>query len=87
MHSDDTIDPLRRAYSRLTGMLGAMNTRTFVMPAMFRSAQRLLLGLSLALLAVQATDGPPFRTDDPMPVPYGDYEAYLFSAGTQGGGG
>ena len=34
------------------------------------------------LLNVQAQAGPPFRTDDPIPVPYLRGELYLFSTGT-----
>lgn len=37
-------------------------------------------GLALLLLAAQPLwAGPPFQTDDPDPVPYGHYEAYLFA--------
>lgn len=39
--------------------------------------------LHAALMAA----GPPFRTDDPEPVPYHHYETYLFSSGTQGDSG
>ncbi len=48
----------------------------------------IIAGLTGAIAyAGLAAAGPPFRTDDPEPVPYGHYEAYLFSSGTQGAGG
>jgi hypothetical protein len=37
--------------------------------------------------AVTAFAGPPFRTDDPIPVDYHHGEIYLFSSGTQEAGG
>lgn len=43
--------------------------------------------IGACLHAGLAVAGPPFRTDDPEPVPYHHYEAYLFSSGAQGDGG
>ena len=40
-----------------------------------------------ATVAISALAGPPFRTDDPEPVPYQHGEVYMFSSGTQGSGG
>ena len=37
---------------------------------------------AIMLLPVSAIAGPPFRTDDPEPVPYQHWEFYTFSAGT-----
>ncbi|MEO8726902.1 MAG: transporter [Acidobacteriaceae bacterium] len=39
---------------------------------------RLLLLLVLTAPALRAQAGPPFQTDDPTPVDYGHYEAYIF---------
>ena len=39
--------------------------------------------VAIMLLPVSAIAGPPFRTDDPEPVPYQHWEFYTFSAGTQ----
>ena len=33
-------------------------------------------------MAMLATAGPPFQTDDPEPVPYQHFEFYTFSIGT-----
>ena len=41
-----------------------------------------LVPLLWLALATSALAGPPFRTDDPVPVDYRHGEAYLFSAGT-----
>jgi hypothetical protein len=38
--------------------------------------------LAVALYALQAVAGPPFRTDDPELVDYEHWEFYLFSTGT-----
>lgn len=38
----------------------------------------LLLALLFASRAMLAQAGPPFQTDDAVPVPYGHYEAYIF---------
>lgn len=40
----------------------------------------LLLLLALASPKLQAQAGPPFQTDDPTPVDYGHYEAYIFGS-------
>ncbi len=40
-----------------------------------------LLG-GLNSVAMPATAGPPFQTDDPEPVPYQHFEFYTFSIGT-----
>lgn len=37
--------------------------------------------VSIALLNIKAFAGPPFRTDDPVPVPFRHGEVYLFSTG------
>jgi hypothetical protein len=42
----------------------------------------LLLALALSAMPERATAGPPYLTDDPDPVDYGHWEAYLFSTGT-----
>jgi len=34
------------------------------------------------LSAGEASAGPPFRTDDPVPVAYGHYELYTAAIGT-----
>ena len=54
--------------------------------AVSRKASPILL--LLVLTATLAHAGPPFQTDDPDPVPYGHFEAYLFelSDGTATGG-
>lgn len=56
---------------------------------MARQCTQLLraFAIVLAALPVQVLAGPPFRTDDPGLVPYGQYEVYLFSAGTLDAGG
>jgi len=41
----------------------------------------------LILLSKNIYGGPPFRTDDPIPVPYLSGELYLFSTGVVDGGG
>ena len=46
---------------------------------MGNSAGAVLVGAVFACLPVAAAAGPPFLTDDPEPVDYGHYEAYLFS--------
>jgi hypothetical protein len=43
--------------------------------------------LLFLVLATPAVAGPPFRTDDPVPIGYRHGEIYLFSAGTHGAGG
>jgi hypothetical protein len=43
------------------------------------------LFLTLAL-AASAQAGPPFQTDDPEPVPWHHYEAYVFGTVNRGGG-
>jgi hypothetical protein len=75
--------------------------RSLHSPARARRARRGLSASSLGVLAAgllllrfasTAFAGPPFQTDDPEPVPYRHYEAYLFSTldstrngtGTQG---
>jgi hypothetical protein len=40
--------------------------------------------VGLASIPDRATAGPPFRTDDPVPVEYKHYEFYSFSTGTRG---
>ena len=46
------------------------------------NGSRLLLLLALFMVAashgLDAQAGPPFQTDDPTPVDYGHYEAYIF---------
>jgi Putative MetA-pathway of phenol degradation len=49
--------------------------------SLFTSA--LLLSL---ILSPRAQAGPPFQTDDPEPVPWHHYEAYVFSTVNRGGG-
>jgi len=44
------------------------------------------IGLCLSLCSVDAVAGPPFRTDDPVPVELGHWEVFLFSAATHVGG-
>ena len=49
---------------------------------------RMMLALSLTLagsvlLSSRASAGPPFQTDDPVPVDLGHYEFYAFSSGTR----
>ncbi len=46
----------------------------------------LAVGLNL-VLAVRTIAGPPFLTDDPEPVDYQHWEAYLFTLGDHAGGG
>lgn len=47
-----------------------------------------VLGLVILwLIPAVALAGPPFRTDDPVPVPYHHGEIYLFSTGTHDAGG
>jgi len=41
-----------------------------------------LISVMMSLLGGTALAGPPFRTDDPIPVPYLHGELYLFSTGT-----
>ncbi len=43
-----------------------------------RSRLTLLIFLALAACRLWAQAGPPFQTDDPTPVDYGHYEAYIF---------
>jgi len=53
------------------------------------ASQCLLLGrffLMMLLGSIPAFAGPPFQTDDPDPVPWHHYEAYLFSTTDQGRG-
>ena len=45
----------------------------------FQSLQRVSLFLLLFIAGDIAFAGPPFRTDDPEPVPWHHYEAYLFA--------
>ncbi|MFI5089585.1 MAG: hypothetical protein ACHP7P_05965 [Terriglobales bacterium] len=54
----------------------------------FLTAMRFHLYLVVMLISTLAFAGPPFQTDDPDPVPYGHFEAYLFelSDGTSAGG-
>ncbi len=40
---------------------------------------RVTLALLIVCISQNALAGPPFRTDDPEPVPWRHYEAYLFS--------
>ena len=47
----------------------------------------ILFAVLSLLWAAPAAAGPPFRTDDPIPVGYHQAEAYLFSAGTREAGG
>jgi hypothetical protein len=47
----------------------------------------LLTVLALVLLSTCAWAGPPFLTDDPEPVPWRHYEAYLFGTMDRFGGG
>jgi len=50
-------------------------------------AVAILLGLGAAAFApTSALAGPPFRTDDPVPVDYEHGELYLFATGTQAKG-
>lgn len=42
----------------------------------------LLTRIALAAAVAPALAGPPFRTDDPVPVPHRAGEAYVFSSGT-----
>lgn len=44
------------------------------------------LMVGLASIPDRATAGPPFRTDDPVPVEYKHYEFYSFSTATRGKG-
>ena len=44
----------------------------------------LAVGLNL-VLAVRTNAGPPFLTDDPEPVDYQHWEAYLFTLGDHAG--
>jgi len=44
-------------------------------------------GIALAAAVTTVLAGPPFRTDDPLPVPHRQGEAYLFSGGTRDAGG
>jgi hypothetical protein len=46
-----------------------------------------LAALLWLLPAASAFAGPPFRTDDPVPLEYRHGEIYLFSSGTRGGDG
>lgn len=47
-----------------------------------RTCLRCLLFAAVVSLSVPALAGPPFRTDDPEPVEYGHWEAYLASQGS-----
>jgi hypothetical protein len=51
-------------------------------------ARGALVSFLVVLSATMALAGPPFQTDDPDPVPFGHFEAYLFelSDGTSAGG-
>jgi len=42
--------------------------------------------LSILVLSPKAQAGPPFQTDDPEPVPWRHYEAYMFGTVNHGGG-
>ncbi len=42
----------------------------------------LIITLVLIFLAASSFAGPPFRTDDPEPVEYGHWEAYVASQGS-----
>jgi len=63
------------------------NSRTGFMNRLFRFSFP-VAGLIL-LLASSVSAGPPYLTDDPVPVDYQHWEAYLFTAGDDrpGGGG
>jgi hypothetical protein len=55
---------------------------------MNRTVKTFLLVAALNLVAAAPLlAGPPFLTDDPQPVDYQHWEAYLFSLGQTGGGG
>ncbi len=51
-------------------------------------SRRLTFAAALVLLCVAsgALAGPPFQTDDPEPVPYRNYEAYVFGTVDRSGG-
>lgn len=52
-----------------------------------RLKRSLLIVLALLVTGGSAVAGPPFRTDDPIPVPYMHGELYLFSTGVIDGSG
>jgi hypothetical protein len=55
---------------------------------MSKAAQILCVAVCLELMpATRAPAGPPFLTDDPEPVEYQHWEAYLFTLGDRSGGG
>ena len=62
-------------------MTGLRETIEVMGKVMYRYRAAALAGLLLTSLCAWA--GPPFRTDDPEPLPYRHGEAYLFSAGTR----
>lgn len=60
------------------GVEGAKMTRTWIGG---RAAAAVALAYA-SLVPMAAIAGPPFRTDDPVPVELGHYEFYTFSTGT-----
>ncbi|MFZ0432545.1 MAG: hypothetical protein WA879_01795 [Candidatus Acidiferrales bacterium] len=51
-----------------------------IRPASIYATLTVLLFLFAFAPSARAQAGPPFQTDDPTPVPYGNYEAYIFGS-------
>jgi hypothetical protein len=47
--------------------------------------RRIVAGIAGALFVSAAFAGPPFRTDDPVPTDYGQWEIYTFATGSRAG--